>query len=182
MVAAEEQQKIGPPQPDFIILVAMTARRVIGRQGRLPWHIPEELQLFRELTTGHVVIMGRETFESIGHPLPQRCNIVVSSSLPATPGVTVCPTFTEALRQAESHGRQIFVIGGEQVYRQALPLARTMIVSWIREDYAGDILFPAFDSVAWAVERVEEHAAFSRIWYRRRDPLQPTNGAEGAED
>lgn len=154
---------------ELIIVVAMTRERVIGRKGRLPWHIPEDLRLFRELTTGQTVVMGRETFASIGRPLPDRRNIVVTRTLPAIAGVEVCRNFAEALNKGAADGKKIFVIGGRALYRQALPIADTLVVSWIREDYAGDTFFPESDPETWSEEKVEEHAAFTRAWYKKRE-------------
>jgi dihydrofolate reductase len=158
-------------RPQITIVVAMTRERVIGRKGRLLWHIPEDLKLFRELTTGQTVVMGRETFASIGRPLPERRNIVVTRTLPAIAGVEVCRTFAEALNRCAADGKVIFVIGGRALYRQALAIADTMVVSWIREDYAGDTFFPESDPETWSVENVEEHAAFTRVWYKKREPV-----------
>jgi len=158
-------------RPEITIVVAMTRERVIGRKGRLPWHIPEDLRLFRELTTGQTVIMGRETFASIGRPLPDRRNIVVTRTLPAIAGVEVCRSFAEALNKGAADGKKIFVIGGRALYRQALPIADAMVVSWVREDFTGDTFFPGFDPESWPVEKVEEHAAFTRVWYKKRKPV-----------
>jgi dihydrofolate reductase len=158
-------------RPQITIVVAMTRERVIGRKGRLPWHIPEDLKLFRELTRGQTVVMGRETFASIGRPLPERRNIVVTRTLPAIAGVEVCRNFADALKKGAADGKKIFVIGGRALYRQALPIADTMVVSWIREDYAGDTFFPESDPETWSVEKVEEHAAFTRVWYKKREPV-----------
>lgn len=158
-------------RPELIIVVAMTRQRVIGRNGSLPWHIPEELRLFRELTTGQTVILGRETFRSIGRPLPERRNIVVTRTLPATAGVEVCGSFAEAVRKGADDGDKIFVLGGLEIYRQALPVASAMVVSWIRENHAGDTFFPEFDPEDWSVQKVEEHAAFTRVWYKKRESV-----------
>jgi dihydrofolate reductase len=155
-------------RPELIIAVAMTRQRVIGCAGRLPWHIPEDLRLFRELTTGQTVIMGRETFASIGGPLPERRNLVVSRTLPATPGVEICRSFPEALQMAAAGANKIFVLGGSELYRQALPLAGSMVVSWVREDHAGDTFFPEFTPEDWSVEKIEEYAEFIRVWYKKR--------------
>lgn len=152
---------------EITIVVAMTKNRVIGRSGRLPWSISADLRLFKELTSGQTLIMGRQTFLSIGRPLPDRRNLVISRTLPATPGVEVCRSFTEALRLAAADGKKVYVIGGAEIYRQALPFASTMVISWIREDYAGDTYFPAFDLAAWSEEKVEEYPEFTRIRYQK---------------
>jgi dihydrofolate reductase len=155
-------------RPELIIVVAMTRQRVIGCAGRLPWHIPEDLRLFRELTTNQTVIMGRKTFASIGCPLPERRNLVVSRTLPATPGVEICRSFPEAMQMAAAGAKRIFVIGGKDLYRLALPLAGSMVVSWIREDHAGDTFFPEFDPEDWSVEKTDEYPEFIRVWYKKR--------------
>jgi dihydrofolate reductase len=153
---------------DPIIVVAMTRQLVIGRDGRLPWHLPDDLRLFRELTTGQTVIMGRETFVSLGRPLPNRRNLVVSRTLPATPGVEICRSLHEALQMTAADGKKVFVIGGREIYRQALPIAAAMVVSWVREDHAGDTFFPEIDLEAWSTEKIEEYPEFTRVWYKKR--------------
>lgn len=163
-------------RPEVVIVVAMTKNRVIGRQGRLPWHIPKDLQLFKALTAGQTLIMGRQTFLSIGRPLSDRRNIVVSRTLPPAPGIEICRSFAEALRMAAADGKKINVIGGEAIYRQALPFASAMVVSWVREDHAGDTFFPAFDLSAWLVEKVEAYPEFTRVWYKKRSSAMCCRG------
>lgn len=155
-------------EPEKIVLVAMTEKRVIGREGRIPWHLPEELRLFRDLTVGHTVVMGRRTFESIGRPLPDRRNIVVSTTLPATPGVIVCLTLRKALAEGAAHGKKIFIIGGRQVFAEGLPVADLLRISWIREDYPGDVFFPPFDLRQWEEVRSQEYPEFRHVLYGRR--------------
>ncbi len=125
-----------------ILCAAMTRRLVIGDHGRLPWHLPAELQLFRALTWGHSLIMGRSTFAAIGRPLPGRRNVVLSRSLPSRPGIVVCRSLEEALAAASTGMEKLFFIGGAQIYRQALPLAATMHISWIHGDFPGEVRFP----------------------------------------
>jgi len=153
--------------PELTIVVAMTKKQVIGHKGRLPWYIAEDLRLFKELTSGQTLIMGRQTFLSIGRPLPDRRNLVVSRSLPAMPGIEVCRSFADALRRAAADGKKVFAIGGAEVYRQALPLASSLVISWVRGDYTGDTYFPDFDLTAWSVETIEEYPEFSRVWYKK---------------
>lgn len=152
---------------DLIIVVAMAADRVIGCRGRLPWHIPEDLALFRRLTLGHAVVMGRRTFESIGRPLPGRANIVVSRSLPPVEGVAVCRDFDSAVRLAGQQGGKVFFIGGQEIYRHALPLAGRMSVSWIKRAVPGDCRFPPFDPDDWLVEYEQDYPQFRHVMYRR---------------
>jgi dihydrofolate reductase len=151
-----------------IIIVAMTAERVIGRGGTIPWHIGEELALFRRLTMGHSLIMGRRTFQSIGRPLPGRLNIVVSRTLPPSAGLVVCSDLAGALRRAQHEERTIFFIGGREIYRQALPLADGLSVSWIKRNYAGDCLFPEYDESRWLAVAEQDYEEFRHVLYRRR--------------
>lgn len=152
------------------LIAAMTARRVIGKDGRMPWHIPEESKLFRRLTTGNVVLMGRKTFASIGgKPLRSRVNIVISRTLPAdTDGVTVCRSLDEGLERAAAFGKEVFVMGGADIYRQTLPRASRMCLSFIKQDYDGDDFFPAFDEDDWVVTRAEDHPEFIFKVYERK--------------
>ena len=150
------------------IIVAMTRRRVIGAGEGLPWDLPGELRLFRELTWGHSVVMGRRTFDSIGGPLPGRRNIVLSRSLPPQPEVFVCRSLGEALKAAGTGHDRVFFIGGAEVYAQALPLADVLHVSWIRRDYQGNTRFPIFTGRDWRVVRVDDRGGFRHVVYRRR--------------
>ena len=124
------------------IIAAMSRNRVIGAAGRIPWHLPEDLRRFRELTTGHPVIMGRKTFEAIGRPLPGRENIVLSRRRGYAPaGCRPAATLAEALRLAEP-ADEVFIGGGSDVYRQALPLARRIYLTIVDLEVPGDALFP----------------------------------------
>ena len=153
--------------PAAAIIVAMTRSGVIGREGGLPWHIPEDLQLFRRLTMGGTLIMGRRTHEAIGRPLPGRINLVLSRTLPPVPEIEICRRFEDALRKADALGRPIYFIGGAEVFARALPLVDELHVSWIREDYPGDVRFPAFRPEEWEEVEREEHAEFEYVRYRR---------------
>ena len=155
-------------QSNKIIIVAMTEQLLIGSAGQIPWQIPEELRLFRELTSGHTLIMGRHTFTSIGRPLPDRRTIVVSRHLPVTPGIEICPDLASALLLAESYGEKIFFAGGVGIYQAALPLADLMHISWIKGAYAGDIYFPAFDAAQWQAISERDYGPFRHVIYRRR--------------
>jgi dihydrofolate reductase len=149
------------------VLVAMTAARVIGRDKELPWHIPEELALFRRLTMGGTLIMGRRTFEAIGRPLPGRRNIVLSRTLPPTAEIEICGNFPQALRLAAGD-QEVFAIGGRQVFSEALPVADRLRISWLHQEYDGDIFFPHLDQDAWRILAREEYQEFTHILYRRK--------------
>ena len=151
-----------------IIVVAMTKDQVIGLNGKMPWHISDDLKLFKKITLGGTVIMGRTTFESIGKPLPGRNNIVVSATVKEIPGSTVCQDFEEAVKKAEALGSKIFFIGGASIYKQALHLADALHVSWIKQDYAGDTRFPEFDPNLWQETEKNEYPEFTHILYLRK--------------
>ncbi len=155
-------------EPSTIIIAAMTRNRVIGRDHTLPWHLPEDLALFKRLTLGHTVLMGSRTFASIGRPLPGRRNLVVSRTQGATPGVEVCPSFETALKAARADDRKLFFIGGRSIYQSALALADAMHISWIHQDHPGNVFFPEFDQDAWQLEATKEYPDFTHAYYLRR--------------
>ncbi|MBU5636936.1 dihydrofolate reductase [Geomonas sp. Red69] len=123
------------------IIAAMSDNRVIGAHGKLPWDIPADLARFRSLTMGHAVLMGRKTFESIGHPLDGRKNIVLSKSMGRTEGVIVARTLQEGIAAAEGD-EELFICGGEGVFREALPLCQRIYLTVVHGRYEGDVHFP----------------------------------------
>ena len=162
------------------LIAAMTARRVIGKDGRMPWRIPEESKLFQKLTTGNVVVMGRKTFASIGGaPLRNRENIVISRTLPAeTDGVTVCRSLDEGLERAAAFGKEVFIMGGAEIYRQTLPHANRMYLSLVKKDYDGDEFFPAFDENDWVVTGAEDRPDFVFTVYERKKVQGPASSVQ----
>jgi dihydrofolate reductase len=158
-----------------VLVAAVAANGIIGASGRLPWHIPEELKHFKQLTLGHPVIMGRRTWESLKGPLPQRENIVVTRT-PGyeAPGAAVAASLEAAL--ALCAGEPVaFVIGGRQLFKESLPIAAGMVLTEIRRDYPGDTWFPAWDRSQWKETRREAHAAedgtrFDFVRYERANP------------
>jgi dihydrofolate reductase len=149
------------------IITAMTRERVIGDNNKLPWHIPEELKLFRRITSGHTVIMGKRTFESIGKPLPNRNNIVLSSTEHTSQDVHWAKNISDALQAAQGYNKEIFVIGGAQVYQQFLPLADRLLISYIKYNYPGTILFPEFNINEWQKSTTEIYPDFDFVTYLR---------------
>ncbi len=145
-------------RPSVTLIVARARNGVIGRDGALPWRLPEDLSFFRRTTIGHVVVMGRRTWDSIGRPLPQRRNIVVTRQEDwHAPGCEVTSSLEQAL--AITHDvDEVFVIGGAALYRLALPLARRLIVTEIDADFDGDTHFPPIDATLWR-ETAREHLA-----------------------
>ncbi len=139
------------------LIVAMTPKRVIGCGNRIPWKLSTDLKRFKQITVGHSVVMGRKTYESIvrrlGHPLPERKNIVLSQNNLDAPGCIVAHSLDEALRYAT--GSEVFVIGGEDVYRAALPKADRLYVTMVFKEVEGDRFFPATAFETWAVVQSE---------------------------
>ena len=143
--------------PRVYLVAAVAANGIIGARGKLPWHLPEDLKHFKELTLGHPVIMGRKTWESLGRPLPGRENIVVTRSAGyEAPGASVATSLEAAL--ALCAGESVaFVIGGSELYAAALPLADGLVLTEIHRDYAGDTRFPEFDRKAWRETQRKPH-------------------------
>ena len=145
-------------------LVAALARNgVIGREGDLPWRLPDDLAHFKAITVGKPVVMGRRTYESIGRPLPSRLNLVLSRSAREIPGCTVVRSVDEAIARAEAAGaHELWVIGGEAVYAAFLPRADVLELTHVDAEVEGDARFPRFEREAWREVGASEHAADAR--------------------
>lgn len=143
------------------LVAAVAANGVIGRDGRLPWHLPEDLKHFKRVTMGKPVVMGRKTFESIGRPLPGRSNIVVTRNPDLKlEGATVVHSLEEAFSvAAELEPEETMLIGGAQLYELALPRVERMYLSYIHTDIEGDTRFPSFDPKAWCELERRDHAS-----------------------
>lgn len=144
------------------IVVAVAANGVIGQNGQLPWRLPDDLKRFKAITDGHAVIMGRITYESIGRPLPGRQNIVISRRIDsAPPGCVGANSLDQALALVERRD-ECFVIGGAQIYRDALPLAKKLYLTRVLAEIDGDVLFPSFEEKEWHEIAREVHPADDR--------------------
>jgi dihydrofolate reductase len=153
----------------FKAIAAMSLNRVIGAGNRIPWHLPEDFKWFKKMTTGHVIVMGRKTFESIGKPLPNRTTIVLTRSAGPIPGVRTISDLSQ-LDPADPvlAGREIFICGGAQLYRQALPLCSDLYLTLVQRVVEGDTLFPPFEEQFELVEGVLHHPEFKILHYRRK--------------
>lgn len=150
------------------LVAALAKNRVIGREGKIPWHLPEDLKHFRRVTLDHAVIMGRLTFESMGKPLPKRRNIVVSRTPQAIDGCEVVTSLEAATALARSTDNEPRVIGGGQLYTLALPLATRLILTDVQQEPEGDAFFPAFDERDFLeTERREGDGVIYRTLMRR---------------
>jgi dihydrofolate reductase len=144
------------------LIAAVSSNGVIGRGGKLPWHLSADLRRFKQLTMGHPIIMGRKTYESIGRPLPGRTTIVVSRQPDFHPtGVYVARSLPNALQQASSSD-EAFVVGGAQIYAAALPTADRLYLTEVEADVDGDTFFPALDQTAWQLVEQSDHPADDR--------------------
>lgn len=140
------------------LIAAMDKNRVIGTDGgKLPWHLPADLKQFKSLTLGKPVIMGRKTFESIGHPLPERKNIIITRNKNyKAPGCVIVHSSDEALAQTED-ASEVMIIGGAEIFAEFLPLANRMYLTLIDGEFSGTVYFPQWDSEEWREVSREAH-------------------------
>lgn len=152
------------------IIAAYAQNRLIGATGHLPWrgNLPADMQRFRELTTGHSVIMGRATYESIGRPLPRRRNIVLSQQTNLKlPGCEVVNSYEDALSLVKKD-EEIFIIGGAKIYALALPSADHLYITEIQAEFVGDSFFLDIDPAEWRIMADEQYQADDRNLYNYR--------------
>jgi len=150
------------------IIAAVARNRTIGKDGRLPWHIPEDLRRFKRLTTGHAVLMGRKTFASLGRPLPNRRNVVVTAT--PIPGIETYTSIDDALR-ALSNEELVYAIGGERVFAAVLDRADELQLTLVDRAVEGDAFFPPYEHLLgrdFTQTESEEHEGFSFITYVRK--------------
>jgi dihydrofolate reductase len=133
------------------VIAAVARNGVIGRGGELPWHLPADLRRFRKLTTGHHIVMGRKTFETLARPLPERTNVVITRQIGFdAPGAVIAASLDEALAGARQAGEtEVFVIGGAEIFRIAIPIADRLYLTQIEGDVPGDTYFPEYDHSQW---------------------------------
>lgn len=153
------------------IIVAISENYCIGKQGTLPWHIKEDLKHFKQITTGHTVIMGRKTWESIKEayrPLPERTNVVITSqpTYQLPPHVKRYSSLEEAI-QAHTH-EICYIIGGGQIYQEAFPLVDTLYVTHVHKYVDGDTFFPKINPNEWQETERQEYPEFSFVTYTKR--------------
>jgi dihydrofolate reductase len=159
----------GPGTTTVTLIAAVAANGVIGRDGDIPWRLPGEQKLFKARTVGHVLVMGRRTYESIGRPLPERTTIVVTRQ-PGwrAEGVLTATSVPEALARAAEVDEEIYVAGGQEIYREALPVADRMVITRVEARPDGDTVFPPVDWAAWREAEREPHEGFEIVTYERR--------------
>lgn len=153
--------------PRISIIVAMAKNRVIGANNSIPWRVPGEQQLFKRITMGHHMVMGRKTYESIGRLLPGRTTVIVTRQRDySVPGAIVVHSLREAIDTA-AHDDEVFVIGGAEIIREALPIAGRLHLTVVDAEPAGDTFMPAIDLGDWKLIGTEDHAGFVYTVYDR---------------
>jgi dihydrofolate reductase len=158
----------------FKAIAAMSLNRVIGLGNAIPWHLPEDFKWFKKMTTGHVLVMGRKTYQSIGKLLPNRTTIVLTRSGQSIPGVLTAPSLDLIdLTVPELAGREVFICGGAQVYAQALPQCSDLYLTLVQRTIEGDAFFPPFEDRFDLVETLLDSPEFKILHYRQafRDSL-----------
>lgn len=148
------------------IIVAAATNQAIGKDNQLLWHLPNDLRFFKKTTTGHPIIMGRKTYESVGRPLPNRRNIVITRRPDyLAEGVEVAHSLAQAIALATDNTEEIFIVGGAEIYKQALPLTDRIYLTRVHTTINGDTYFPEFDSSTWRLLTNEEHPADEKHAY-----------------
>lgn len=143
--------------PRISLIVAMSRNRVIGRDNRLPWHLPDDLRRFKQITLGHHIVMGRKTWESINRLLPGRTTVIVSRDPKfAVEGAVVVGSIEHAVQLARDDS-EVFIIGGAEIFRLALTIAERLYLTTIDADVEGDTLMPPIDFGAWRRIEAESH-------------------------
>ena len=138
------------------LVAAIASNNVIGKENSLPWNIPEDLKRFKQMTSGHTILMGRKTFDSIGRPLPNRQNIVMTKDKNfKQEGIKVINDFDEALELIKESNEDIFVIGGSKIYELFEPVANSLAITRILKDFEGDAFFPDINWDLWQIEKEE---------------------------
>ncbi len=157
--AGSDASRLVPHAPRVSLIVAMGKNRVIGASGAIPWRLPNELQLFKRVTMGHHIIMGRKTWESIGRLLPGRTTVIVTRQKDyAVTGAIIANSLTDAIVKCATDN-EIFVVGGGELYREALPKADRLYLTIVDTAPAGDTLMPEFNMAEWREVTSENHEA-----------------------
>ena len=151
----------------IILLAAVGANHVIGREGEMPWHLPEDLAHFKATTMGHTLVMGRKTYDSIGRALPGRRTVVMTSQIGwHAPSVEVAHSLAEALALAGP--TEVFIVGGGEIYQQAMPFADQLMLTEVEQSPEGDVVFPTIEPAHWRETARQAHDGFAFVTYERK--------------
>ncbi len=151
-------------------IAAMAENRVIGNQGKIPWHLPEDFKWFKQTTLGHILVMGRRTYESIGRPLPGRETWILSRTRFTAPGTRTVTSVEELATLSQKETREIWVAGGSEIYALLLPHCSDLYLSLVHGNPSGDAFFPPFETGFVPVEEVLRKDGFHVVHFRRRNP------------
>jgi len=155
------------------LIAAMAKNRVIGRQGEIPWKIPGEQAIFKEITLGHTVVMGRKTYESIGRPLPGRTNIIVTRQKEyRAAGCIVAHDLSSALNNCPPDEDEAFICGGGQLYHEALPIADRIYLTVIPREITGDTYFPEISSADFQVKETKAVESIETYHFYRYERIE----------
>ncbi len=158
-----------PSGKQVVLVAAVADNGVIGADGAIPWHLPEDFAHFKATTMGHTLLMGRATYESIGRPLPGRETVVLTRDAAwSADGVRTAAALQDALHLAEDLPGDVMVVGGAAVYAAALPLADAQVLTEVHRSPEGDTRYPWFDEERWREERREAFDGYDRVWLVRR--------------
>jgi dihydrofolate reductase len=147
------------------IIAAVAKNQVIGKNNQLVWHLPADMRFFKNTTMGHTLIMGRKTFESFGKPLPGRKSIVITRQKNCHyEGVRVVHSLDDAIKAAPQC-EEVFIVGGAEIYRMAMPLCKKMYLTAVHHEFEGDTFFPAVDFSQWQLLSDEKHPADEKHAY-----------------
>lgn len=160
------------------IIAAISKNNALGKDNQLLWYLPNDLKYFKKVTTGYPVIMGRKTFESIGKPLPNRLNLIISrNKKSSTENLIYCNSLSEAIALASAQNKDIFIIGGGEVYKQAMPLAQKLHLTLVDTVIEADTFFPEVNTDEWQLEtqqdfnKDEKHAYNYSIFTYLKKPI-----------
>ncbi len=155
-------------------IVAISENHAIGKDNKLLWYLPNDLKHFKEITTGHTVIMGRKTFDSVGKPLPKRRNIVITRQAISIEGCEVVDSIDAAIALCKNED-EVFIVGGAEIYKQAMPLSNRIYLTVVHKFFDGDSFFPDIDKNDWLEMSREDHQPdeknnlpYSFITYQRK--------------
>lgn len=166
-VVVERLQTLNRSMKRLKSIAAMSLNRVIGCGNKIPWHLPDDFKWFKQITTGHTIVMGRKTFESIGRPLPNRKTIVISRGGFAHPGVVTISNL-EAL-DINAEAGEVFICGGAQLYTQTIPFCSDLYLTVVKREVEGDAFFPSFEDRFEQIKVIADNPDFSIVHFRNRD-------------
>lgn len=172
---------MGDERKPLSMIACMASNRVIGRDGAIPWKHAEDMRRFKALTMGHAIIMGRKTYDSIGRALPGRTNIVITRNRHRNPGMrhrdhSMLYDLGNAIAYARRDDPEPFIIGGAQIYAEAMPLATTLHLTVLDEAHEGDVLFPEWDASEWILSAIEKASGAVFQTWQRKGAVKPGRG------